>query len=131
MKHLNLIGIGIIGLLLVSSCSDVVHRVGTVDFKQSYDLKHKGNGTELMLRYGSLFVMDTLLGVFSYSSESLCTFYSIPDGMKEIGSYGSFGNGPGEFSQPKCSYVHGNIIGLSEINKQELVRLDISCENGK
>ena len=131
MKHLNLISIGIIGLLLVSSCSDVVHRVGTVDFKQSYDLKHKGNGTELMLRYGSLFVMDTLLGVFSYSSESLCTFYSIPDGMKEIGSYGSFGNGPGEFSQPKCSYVHGSIIGLSEINKQELVRLDISCENGK
>ena len=60
MKHLNLISIGIIGLFLVSSCSDVVHRVGTVDFKQSYDLKHKGNGTEIMSDGGPLFVIDTL-----------------------------------------------------------------------
>ena len=87
---MNLIGIGIIGLLLVSSCSDVVHRVGTVDFKQSYDLRHKGNNTEIMTDGGALFVIDTLLGVFSYNSESLCTFYSIPDGMKEIGGYGSY-----------------------------------------
>ena len=60
MRHLNLVSIGIIGLFLVSSCSDVVHRVGTVDFKQSYDLKHKGNGTEIMSDGGPLFVIDTL-----------------------------------------------------------------------
>ena len=118
MKHLNLISIGIIGLFLVSSCSDVVHRVGTVDFKQSYDLKHKGNGTEIMSDGGPLFVIDTL-------------FYSIPDRMKEIGGHGNFGNGPGEFLQPKFCYVYGSTIGLSEVNKHELVRLDVSYENGQ
>ena len=66
MKHLNLISIGIIGLFLVSSCSDVVHRVGTVDFKQSYDLKHKGNGTEIMSDGGPLFVIDTLARSIPY-----------------------------------------------------------------
>ncbi|MBW9203877.1 hypothetical protein EVD33_13270 [Bacteroidales bacterium SW292] len=131
MKHLNLISIGIIGLFLVSSCSDVVHRVGTVDFKQSYDLKHKGNGTEIMSDGGPLFVIDTLLGVFSYKGEWLCTFYSIPDRMKEIGGHGNFGNGPGEFLQPKFCYVYGSTIGLSEVNKHELVRLDVSYENGQ
>ena len=131
MKHLNLISIGIIGLFLVSSCSDVVHRVGTVDFKQSYDLKHKGNGTEIMSDGGPLFVIDSLLGVFSYKSEWLCTFYSIPDRMKEIGGYGSFGNGPREFLQPAYSYVYGSTIGISEVNKHELVRLDVSYKNGK
>ena len=130
MKCLNWCVGWIIGLLLVTSCSDMVHQVGTVDFKQSYDLRHKGNNTEIMTDGGALFVIDTLLGVFSYNSESLCTFYSIPDGMKEIGGYGSFGNGPGEFLQPSLTYVYGSTIGLSEVNKHELVRLDISYENG-
>ena len=130
MKQLRWFVGWIIVLLVVSSCSDRVHRVGTVDFKKSYDLQRTGNSIELMLRDGSLFVMDTLLGVFSYTAESICTFYSIPDGMKEIGGYGTFGNGPGEFLQPSLTYVYGNTIGLSEVNKHELVRLDVSYGNG-
>ena len=83
MRHLNLVSIGIIGLFLVSSCSDVVHRVGTVDFKQSYDLKHKGNGTEIMSDGGPLFVIDTLvLGMGRGNSCNLhiAMFMVVPSG---------------------------------------------------
>ena len=46
-------------------------------------------------------------------------------GMKKIHTWGSLGNGPGEFLQPIITYAHENTFGLNDVNIQMLAVMSL------
>ncbi|MDL2281756.1 TolB-like 6-bladed beta-propeller domain-containing protein [Parabacteroides sp. OttesenSCG-928-G06] len=120
-----------LSFLLFFSCTSGHQKDEVIKFEKEYMLKHKDYETELLITYGRLTVIDTFLVLVSNQRESLCKVYSIPEGMKEVASYGRFGNGPKEFLQPLLTYSYNNTFGLNELNKQELAIMELVEENGE
>lgn len=117
-------------ITILTSCISTNKQNVTVEFNEEYFLKHRAYNTELLIKQGQITVIDSFLILIAIQQEPFCMIYSIPQNMKEIYSYGSIGNGPGEFLQPLLTYSYSNTFGINELNKKELaitiVRLNCS-----
>ena len=69
--------------------------------------------------------VDTFLVMTHVAQNDFCHVYSIPSGMKKIHTWGSLGNGPGEFLQPIITYAHENTFGLNDVNIQMLAVMSL------
>lgn len=116
-------------VIAFASCTNTYR--SNISFNEEYTLKHQLYDTELMISIGRIKVVDTLLICISLQQMPFCKVYSIPSGMKEVGSYGSIGNGPQEFLQPLLTYSYDNTFGLNELNKNELAIIELNNEDGQ
>lgn len=124
------VGFIILALILccgIEGCGNVTNDLELIEFDQEYTLHHKHYDTELMFRSAVMQVMDSLLLLSSYNSDTVCSLYSIHQGMKKVCQYGVLGNGPKEFLQPLLTYSYQKTFGINEINKQELVILEVNA----
>ena len=112
-------------------CSKVTNVTDTVNFENEYNLKHKTYNTELLFQIGYMQAVDSLLLIANLNADTICSFYSTHENMKKVYQYGVIGNGPNEFLQPLLTYSCHNTFGLNEVNKQELMILEIKSKEGK
>lgn len=132
MKKAGIIALSSMLYWMLVGCNHTVGDSGLSGFDKAYDLRHKAYDTELMFRFASIQVLDSLLLIFSYDSDNICSFYSISDHMKLVCQYGKLGNGPHEFLQPALTYAYKNTFGLNEVNKQELFIMEVNPDkNGQ
>ena len=132
MKKTGIIVLSSMLYWMLVGCNHTAGDSGLSEFGKAYDLRHKAYDTELMFRFASIQVLDSLLLIFSYDSDNICSFYSISDRMKPVCQYGRLGNGPHEFLQPALTYAYKNTFGLNEVNKQELFIMEINPDkNGQ
>lgn len=115
---------------VIAGCRNVTRESDVAEFERVYELKHKAYDTELMLTMGYMQALDSFLLITSLETDKICSFYSPQNGMKEVFQYGTLGNGPGEFLQPLLTYSYGNSFGLNEVNKQELIVLELDMTDG-
>lgn len=132
MKKIAIILTAFVLYWMINGCSSTTQDVESVEFSKEYQLQHKAYDTELMFRFASMQLLDSLLLTVSYDTDNICSFYSIPNQMKLVYQYGRLGNGPHEFLQPALTYAYQNTFGLNEVNKQELLIMEVRTdENGK
>lgn len=132
MKEIGTMLTALVMCWMINGCSNITQDAETVEFGKEYRLQHKAYDTELMVRAPYIQILDTLLLLTSLDNDTLCSFYSIPNNMKKIYQYGTFGNGPKEFLQPVLTYAYQNTFGLNELNKQELIIMEVRTDgNGK
>ncbi|WP_294627620.1 BF3164 family lipoprotein [uncultured Bacteroides sp.] len=115
--------------VLLSSCN-LNGNKNTITFK-TMDVKCEQLDTELLINIGWIGCIDTFLIMTHITQKDFCNVYSIPSGMKKIYTYGSLGNGPGEFLQPMLTYTYKKTFGLNDINTQTLAVMSLNDnENG-
>lgn len=110
------------------SCNHVNRKEGLKNAAKEYDLSSSVR-KELFVASARMGLADSLLILVSLQQDNICTLYSL-DTIEEVCTYGSRGNGPGEFVQPLFTYAYGGTFGLNEVNKQELIILEITKTNG-
>ena len=115
----------------LEGCNNVTNITESVDFKKTCYLQHKAYDAELLIQIGYMQALDSLLLIANLNTDTICSFYSTHENMKKVYQYGVIGNGPNEFLQPLLTYSYHNTFGLNEVNKQELVILEIKSKEGK
>ena len=128
MRKVSLILLTIVLYCVIGGCGSDTKDSELMKFDKEYSLQHKAYDTELMIQSAYMQTMDSLLLLSSYNSDTVCSLYSIPQGMKMVCQYGVLGNGPGEFLQPLLTYSYQNTFGINEINKQELAILEVNAD---
>ena len=128
MRKVGLILFTIVLYCVIGGCGSDTKDAELMKFDKEYSLQHKAYDTELMIQSAYMQTMDSLLLLSSYNSDTVCSLYSIPQGMKQVCRYGVLGNGPREFLQPVLTYSYQNTFGINEINKQELAILEVNAD---
>ena len=129
MRKVGLILFTIVLYCVIGGCGSDTKDAELMKFDKEYSLQYKAYDTELMIRSAYMQTMDSLLLLSSYNSDTVCSLYSIPQGMKQVCRYGVLGNGPREFLQPVLTYSYQNTFGINEINKQELAILEVNADS--
>ena len=100
-------------LCFLSSCS-FESKTEFPAFDKEIRVDGEQSDTELLINMGWIDCVDTFL-----------VMTHVPSGMKKIHTWGSLGNGPGEFLQPIITYAHENTFGLNDVNIQMLAVMSL------
>lgn len=111
-------------LCFLSSCS-FESKTEFPAFDKEIRVDGEQSDTELLINMGWIDCVDTFLVMTHVAQNDFCHVYSIPSGMKKIHTWGSLGNGPGEFLQPIITYAHENTFGLNDVNIQMLAVMSL------
>lgn len=114
--------------IVLISCSHTNKKENAVDTVKQYDLSSSA-GKELFIANGRMEMTDSFLVVVSHQQNNICTLYDVYNGMEEVCTYGNRGGGPTEFVQPLLTYSYDNTFGLNEVNKQELIIMEVDKTN--
>lgn len=118
-------------VIVFAGCNHVNRKEGLEDIGKEYTLKSNAQ-KELFMASGRMAMADSLLVIVSLHADDICKLYTVYDKIEEVCTYGKKGNGPNEFIQPLLTYAYGNMFGLNEVNKQELVIMNINKgDNGE
>lgn len=128
--HLTKIAYLLMVIPVFISCSPIQKREDTTNVVKEYNLSSSAR-KELFMANGRMALVDSFLVVVSHQQNNICTLYDIYNEMDEVCTYGNTGGGPTEFVQPLLTYSYGNTFGLNEVNKQELIIMEVDKTSDK
>lgn len=111
--------------LILTGCNQIHKKEGSVNMAKGYNLISSAQ-KELFIANGRMAMTDSFLVIVSLQQNNICKLYDVYDKMKEVCTYGNRGNGPKEFVQPLLTYACNNTFGLNEVNKQELIIMEVN-----
>lgn len=112
-------------------CGRLNKKEGLKNVAKEYNLSASSVQKELLVANVRMAMTDSLLVIVSLQQDGICMLYDVYNKMEQVCTYGHRGNGPGEFVQPLLTYACGNTFGLNEVNKQELVLMEIEKQDGR
>lgn len=130
MMHLARIVYILMVTIVLISCSHTNKNGSVVGKVKEYDLRSFAQ-KELFIANGRMAMTDSFLVVVSHQQNNICTLYDVYNRMEEVCVYGNKGGGPTEFIQPLLTYSYGNTFGLNEVNKQELIIMEVDKTSEK
>ncbi|MCL2560957.1 MAG: TolB-like 6-bladed beta-propeller domain-containing protein [Rikenellaceae bacterium] len=97
------------------------------EFPRTYSLTSKMYDTDIFATQPSLFLVDSFAGTLSFrTQQDFMRFYSIAEGFREVGAYGSLGRGPLDFLSPEFSSVEGGDMFIYSQGDSQLARLRVA-----
>ena len=117
--------LGVLFIAILSGCTSSNKGVEDDGIEAEYDLKYIKH-CDVFMKQPQLQFADSALIAVSYGhNDVVCEFYSVGDNVRRIGTYGSIGNGPGEFLQPLLTFADGDVFGINDVNISSLFVLQI------
>lgn len=112
------------------SCNPIQKKEDATHVVKEYKLSSSAR-KELFIASGRMALVDSFLVVVSHQQNNICTLYDVYNQLEEVCTYGNTGGGPTEFVQPLLTYSYGKTFGLNEVNKQELIIMEVDKTSDK